>query len=138
MKAANSFNELFSASDAALNKLGYEFHRNGYERFAEFEVVRPSEFTIRIEDMSSITQRDWKLSMFTKEEFGCSILILTPNGNSQSAILASKFVRELVQNLKRKPWDGLGHVRSRTAKILWERWQKIAHMQSGENFPSHF
>ena len=133
MKASNSLGELYSASELALNRLGCEFLKNGREGFAEFEITRPSDFIVRIEDLNDGIQRDWKFLMFSRVESGCSVVILTPSGNQQSTILASRFVRELVHGLKRKPWEGLGHVRSRTAKILWERWKKLSLVDGEED-----
>lgn len=134
LKASNSLSELSSASEAALKRLGCSYGKNGNEGFAEFEVTSPHEFTVRIEDMSGPHRSDWMLAMFSREEFGCSFVIVTPPENRQSIDLASNFVRELLPGLKRKPWEGLGHVRSRTAKILWDRWQRIPQDDDRESF----
>lgn len=126
MKASNSFSDLTSATDAALKKLKYSFHKNGNEHFAEFEITLPSEFVIRIEDMAGEI-RDFKLAMFTRQEFGCSFQVIgAPLGNRESGVAASRVVRELLSDLKRKPWQDLGFVRSKTVKVLWSEWAELA------------
>lgn len=122
MKASNGLKELARASEAAFVKLGYDYGKGGRDGFLEYEVRRPTPFSVRMEDLSSSFGSDRLLGFLSKPQVGTSVQIFVPEDGTEGLKAASVYVQELVGGLKRKPWKGLGLVSGGIAKSLWERW----------------
>ena len=125
MKASNSIKELTRATESALTRLGFEYGKGGRQGVVEFVVTRPFAFSVILEDISttSFSRTSMMLGSFlAPAPTRSSVLINVQDDDPKGYGAASAYAKEMVLGLKKMPWQGLGIVGSRTAKVLWDRW----------------
>ena len=91
----------------------------------EFVVTKPFEFSVILEDISSLSFSRASLLLggfLAPNPTRSSVVINVPGDDPKGFGAASAYAKEMVGGLKREPWKGLGIVSSRTAKVLWDRW----------------
>lgn len=118
MRTALPFDDLVNCSDAVLKRLGYSFHRNQTQKVSEFEVYEPCSFLVRVEDMNDAFRPGGFMALGGGGGMGNSISMIFDE-RSPTRPYVSAFARALLETLPRKPWEGLGHISSRTSKAYW-------------------
>jgi hypothetical protein len=119
MRTLLPYDDLVNCSDATLKRLGYRFYKNQTEKVLEFEVYEPAEFLVRIEDMSGVYRPGGFMGLTGGGDAANSISMIFTGRDAGAKGHLSAFVRALLEELPRKPWDGLGLISSRTSRAFW-------------------
>jgi hypothetical protein len=115
--------EFVEKTEDSLKRLDYKFLRHGASRIVEFEITDPHYFRIVIESISD--EGPQRFSILPPESKDFLAFELRFEGDHQiaspeeSRAAARKFLASLIELLPRKPWDGLGPLRSRREKKKW-------------------
>ena len=115
--------EMVSASEQSLRRLGFKFVKNGGENNVELDVTWPEPFLVRITRLAEVEYPSAMFGMLSPKTLPeCTdVRILVSEDAALSRERSAEFVWGVLEGLKRPPWKGLGFIRSGTSKEMWSR-----------------
>jgi hypothetical protein len=115
--------ELVSVTQSGLERLGFEYTKNGASELVEFEVSKPAPFLVRITHLAEIEHPSVVLGLgYSSRQRESTDFRIQFNVESAAARAnAAGLVRHVLTTLKKPPWKGLGFIEGGTAKALWRR-----------------
>jgi hypothetical protein len=120
------YEEVVLSVAKGLDELGFEYRRGGNKSIAEFEVTEPSRFRVTVE-VSRREKAGFTLIRSVEEETTVQFHrdLESDQADEPLARDASAFLKKLLEKLPRRPWDGLGLVRSKSEKVKWMELDSI-------------
>lgn len=123
LRASTPFDVMVDSSEKSLQKLRYEYVRNGNEKLAEFEITNPAYFRVTVEPNKLPRVRSPILLPGIESPKGTTVDIrlgLDSDDDPSFAMqLAIRFVQTLIETLPAKPWLGLGRLESGREQKRW-------------------
>ena len=117
-----SAEELENLVSETMKELGFVCRRNQGLGVAEFEVVSPCGFLVRVEDLTG-ERMGFPLRSRLKVESAITVnrLLGAKEPESEVGHRVSEFLTALRAAAPAEPWKGLGIMDSRSEKANWER-----------------
>jgi hypothetical protein len=117
---------LAEKSEECLNKLSFQFIRNGTPSVFEYEILKPQYFRLVIEGRNEVSVHNITLPSIDKKK-GSTIDVRFDIDSDEKTIQTSKelakaFLKSLVQSLPDKPWKGLGFRERGKEEKKWKEW----------------
>ena len=129
LRASIEFDDLVSATESSLKKLGMTYTLNGTQNLAEFEVYSQFYFRIVIESRSDPVIHSNPILPSISKAKGCNVdLRFSLDANEEEILEATRaaasVLREVVSMLGKEPWSDLGYRESGREK---KKWLKFLH-----------